>query len=82
MRLKKAITYWLYSFCLSFIIVVSVQNFILKDHYQLNYIGGFLLSAFVDFLVIIGLYDNIPSKKTTIRLNIIKKLYKNNGETK
>lgn len=75
MRLKKAIIYWSHSFTLSFIILICTQKFVLQDHYQLNYIGGFLLSAFVDFLVILGLYDNIPSERMKNRIEKIKKVY-------
>lgn len=82
MRLKKAMTYWLYSFCLSFIILICTQKFILQDHYQLNYIGGFLLSGFVDFLVILGLYDNIPSETLKKRLKKIKKVFEDDTQIK
>lgn len=82
MRIKKAMTYWIYSFLLSLITVVCVQELILKDYYQLNYIGGFVLSAIVDFLIIIGLYDNIPSQRLKDRLEKIKKIFEDNTQIK
>lgn len=82
MRIKKAMTYWVYSFFLSLITVVCVQELILKDYYQLNYIGGFVLSAIVDFLIIIGLYDNTPSIRMKTYLKKIKEMYKDNTEIK
>lgn len=82
MRIKKAMTYWVYSFFLSLITVVCVQELILKDYYQLNYIGGFILSAIVDFLIIIGLYDNTPSIRMKMYLKKIKEMYKDNTEIK
>lgn len=81
MRIKKAMTYWIYSFTLSLILLICVQKFLLKDFYQLNYDGGFLLGAFIDFLIILGLYDNVPSERMKQKLEKIKKIFKDNNES-
>ena len=81
MRIKKAMTYWIYSFTLSLILLICVQKFLLKDFYQLNYVGGFLLGAFIDFFIILGLYDNVPSERMKQKLEKIKKIFKDNSKS-
>lgn len=74
MRLKKAVTYWFYSICVSFAVLYCIQHFVLNNH-KLTYVKGFAISSFVELCIVIGLYDNIPNTRLRKRLETIKKVH-------